>query len=296
MNLEKKYYYTDTNDELSNKHLKLLSELYEWRKKILLREESWKIYDLPYTIRLLFGEKNINEPTEEMYKYFEKYTTSIILIQNLCGSNYKLSRAKELILRQVQYRVLYDIDNITPEKCKSGIDTRAIYSLNKTTKQGNGIGYFNIPSHTNDDDYRNVFLSFILTIEKLMKINKKNNKNQCFWIYDLSQLSLFRLPSKSITIELVKFGNDYYPDSAFKIYMLFSPTSFRMIWKFISPLLGEDQKNRMIFPNIEKSKSYKTFEEYINKDSISSKSGGELDLTYSYEWEHQEWINNKAYF
>lgn len=295
MDLNKKYYYTDSDKELSLKHLDLLKDLYVWRKQIILREASWKIYSLPHTIEKLFGKKDIEEPTNEMYKYFENYTTHIIMIQNLVGSNYTLSKAKELILKQVQFRVFYDIDNITPEKCKAGIDTKLIYSLNKTTKQGNGIGYFNIPSGITDETYRNVFLSFILTCEKLLRIGKKNNKNQCFWIYDLSALSLFRLPSRSLTIELIKFGNDYYPDSAFKIYMLFSPKSFRMIWKIISPILGEDQKTRMIFPNSEKSSSYETFKEFIHKENINKKSGGELEHEYSYDWEYEKWIENSFY-
>ena len=292
---QKTYYYTDTDIELSTKHYEMFDNLLEWRKDILLRQAEWKIYNMPHTIVKLFGGKDINEPTDEMYKYFEKYTTPQILIQNLTGSFYKLSNAKELILKQVQYRCLYDIDNITPEKCEEGLKLGSVYSLNKTTKYGNPIGYFNIPTSMDKEEYKNIFLSFILTIEKMSKIAKKNEVNQFYWIYDLSELSLLKLPCKSLTIELIKFGNDYYPDSVYKIYMLFAPRTFRIIWKVISPIVGEEQKKRMLFPSWDKSQSYETFKDNVDKHNLHKKSGGELDIDYSYKWEVEKWNENEGY-
>lgn len=289
--------YSSTDKVLTDKHLEKYNRMVEWKKKIINREEKWDIQDLPKIFEdVLDCVNNVDDVTEEMYEYFARYVTEDVILRNLAGTGFKTTYAKLWILRQVQYRYMYNIDDITPDRVENGIKLNVMYSLNRVSKEGYPISYMLIPKEIPSNDiYKHIIAAFIWTIEKSIRIGELNNKRQGYWIYDLSNLSFFGLPDLGITKQLINISNEYYPDLAYKTYMLFAPKSFRFCWKLISGLLTEEQKSKLHFLSDSESKSYTTYKDEMFKSDVLKICGGELEAKYSYDWELEEYNKYAGY-
>ena len=291
-------YYTDTTKPLSSKHLSMYNQLKTFKDDILAKKIEWKLYKFGSDITTIFGneqntDNNITHATDKMYEYLRNYATTEILVANIIATDYNIKKAKENLLKQIQFRVTFNIDNCTPEMAKEGIQLGSIQCKNTVTKKGQPIVYFKILSRFPKEHYIPTLLSFIYTMEKTRKIAKANGCSQSLWIYDCSELSVFHMPV-SVVKTLIKL-EQFWPNQAFKTCILYAPMTFQIGWNIVSPFLSKNQKSKVDFPKKIDSKYYGYFKDTIKRENFDEKYGGLLVLKYSFEWEINEWKKHNCY-
>lgn len=116
------------------------------------------------------------------------------------------------------------------------------------------------------------------------------------WLFDIANLKYSTIPPLVIIKEISHILQYYYPERLYRVFVLFSPWIFRMVWKMVQSLITENTKGKIIFPGWYESEQYSTFSNYIEKDKLLMRFGGTLDMEYSYEWELQTSLENNHYF
>ncbi|ETO01576.1 hypothetical protein RFI_35860 [Reticulomyxa filosa] len=125
--------------------------------------------------------------------------------------------------------------------------------------------------------------------EKCNRISEKNGLCQVTWIFDLEPLSYSTVPPFVVLKEVAHMFTYYYPERLYKLFIVFAPWYFRVVWNMMAPLLTENTKDKIEVVSLENSKNYKTFANLIDKDVLLTKYGGSLDLKYSYDFEVEQY-------
>ena len=174
--------YIDSDKELSKEHLKILDEMKQFKDDILSKKIQWELQDIPQDLIGLFikdyntemkddnhndKDNSVKHATEAMYEYLKQYATHNIMLRCLIGGDFKIKNAKEILLKQAQFRCIANIDNITPNICQKGLQLKVIYSLNSVSKNGNPIIYLKIPKiKPKSEDYFQIFSAFVFAAVK----------------------------------------------------------------------------------------------------------------------------------
>eukprot|EP01084_Bolivina_argentea_P030254 56090_1 len=306
-----KLLYVDKSVPLISEHIKMYNDLRQFIDDILQKKISWKLTVLSPKMLGITNENidlNVDEKeeekqndskhdkyaTDEMYEYLQQYATENTLIRYITGSDYKLEVAKEALLEAIQWRVICDIDNITPGMFENSLQQKAIYSLNHIDKKGHGVCYFKILQNPADDPWI-YFRAAVWSIEKCVKLASKNGVNQIILLIDIEHLQYSTLPPIAILKQIAYLCQHYYPERLYRAYVLFSPWIFRMVWKMVSGLLTENTKGKIIVPGWVESGKYESFEKDIDKTQLLEKYGGLNDNKYSYEWEVEQYDKSNQY-
>lgn len=97
------------------------------------------------------GDKDV--ATEEFYEYFREFTTTQTLIRHLVGADYSVDKAKESLLKTVEWRILSKMDDIVPQQFERVLSCKGVYCLNKFDKNGHPICYFKVLKEALDDPW-----------------------------------------------------------------------------------------------------------------------------------------------
>ena len=285
-------YYTDANVLLSEKHLGVYNQLKAFRDDVLDKKVEWKLHKFGSDIIDIFSDgkteySHIREATDEMYEYLRKYATADILVANITATGYNIKKAKENLLKQIQFRVTFDIDNLTPEMAKEGIQLGVIQCKNTVTKKGQPIVYFKTLSRFPKKYYKPILLSYIYAMEKARKIAKANGGSQSLWIFDCSELSVFHIPmALAITIPKLE---QFWPNETYKAYVIHAPMTIQICWNIVSAFMNENQKNKFNFPKQIEPGYYGCFKDIIDRNQFDAEYGGLAVSNYSFKEEMDQW-------
>ena len=118
---------------------------------------------------------------------------------------------------------------------------------------------------------------------------------QLMWLLDIENLKYATVPPLQILKEIAHLLQYYYPERLFRAFVLYSPWVFRMVWKMVSGLLTDNTKSKIVVPGWYESAKYETFQEYIDKDKLDKRFGGDLEISYSYQWEIEQYNATNQY-
>ena len=193
-----------------------------------------------------------------------------------------IEKAIKMIIETNQWRNKYDINNF---------GTVNIYEKIKIAKKYFNffwLGYDNVghPIYVECQgtiNFKNLFEE--LTIDDLVDIYISHQEfalkniytpspNKCdsvitkmFAIIDMKGVGLTTFGKKmySYIKRIIQIGNDHYPETSYKIYLINTPLLFSFIWKIIKVWLEEDTKQKI---TIFRDNGYNELIKHINPDIL----------------------------
>lgn len=219
--------------------------------------------------------ENYKEHETAFNEMIEAHDTTVqkVLLRYLYARKLDVSKAFDLLIDTLKWRIEIRIKEITNERMKSIKVLKGSYICG-FSERGDSICYI-IPGAYNPHsaEERVNYLVHLMEEGSRRSLSKK-----MVWIMDFSQYSKRAKDpdSKKVAFDSVKVLQHHYPETLHSLFVVDAPWFFRALWYIVKPFIDPVTKKKVQF--ISRNESHLILKE-VSDDMLDKNFGGSLEVT-----------------